>query len=71
MLAHERSECIVAGAEARAQLLNRGRGSRLVRPLGNFKTLFAESGRRLSAGKSGETGDVGLEEARTLFDQAA
>ena len=73
MLAYQRGQRVVAGAEARAQLLDGGGGRRLVRPLGDLERLLAEDGRRLDARRRcrRKAGDVGFEVARALLDQAA
>ena len=65
MLAHQRGERVVAGAEAGAQLLDRGGGGRLVRPLGGFECFFTENGRRFDARAHSrrKAGDVVFEEA--------
>ncbi len=73
VLAHERGERVVAGAEAWAQLLDGGGGRRLVRPLCDLERLAAECRRGVDARprRRRQAGDVIDEVSAALLDQAA
>ena len=72
ILTHQGGERIVAAGEARGQLLDGGRGRRLVRPLRDFERLAAQRRRGLDAlaGARRQAGNVIDEEARPLLDQS-
>jgi hypothetical protein len=72
VLAHERGQRVVAAGETRAQLLDGGRGRRLVCPLRGLERLARQRRRGLDAlpRPRGQAGNVVYEKARPLLDQS-